>query len=155
MRRSVKLFFTLVAMICLISCEGNGVDSRDAFTGEYTFAASGSADLYMGATKLYTIPLDETGTFAITKAEEEGEVLITGYNDTIRASVSGKNLLFESTTASYEYEGVKIQLTFIYGKATLDGNQLHWNTDVQATGSYGALSASGSGQVAVVATKKD
>jgi len=155
MRRLVKFFFTLVAMFCLISCEGNRVDPRDAFVGEYSFAASGSVDLYMGATKLYTVPLDETGTFTITKAEEDGEVLIIGYNDTIHASVSGKHLLFESTTTNYEYEGVKLQMTFVYGKATLEENQLHWNTDVQATGSYGAFSASGTGQIAVVATKRE
>ena len=159
MRRLVKLFFALIAMLSLISCEQKKdevaapADSRDAFVGKYSFTATGSLDLYMGQEKLFTLPLDETGEFDITKAQEEGEVLITGYNDTIRANVSGKNLLFESTTTDWEFGEIKLRLTFIYGKATLEDNRLHWNTDVQANGSYGVLSASGTGQIDMVATK--
>lgn len=151
------LFFAFVLVVCAVTftaCERNDVDSRDSFIGEYTFNATGDVELYVGSTRLFNVPLDQDGTFIISKAEEEGQVMIVGYNDTIYAAVSGNNLFIESTVTNEEYNGATIKMTFIYGKATLVENRLSWETDVQATATYGVLSGSGTGHISVVATKK-
>ena len=155
MKKYLFIAITLiVSALAFTACEKDKVDPRDAFIGEYDFNATGSVELYAGSTHLLDVPLDEAGTLAISKAEEEGQVLIIGYNDTIHAAVSGNNLFLESTVYTQEYNGATIMMTLVYGKATLEENQLSWETDVQATATYSVLSGSGTGHITVVATKK-
>ena len=149
-----KIFCGLVIAFMMVACNQNNVDPRDAFEGSYDFNVTGEVELFVGANKLTTVPLDEEGTFLITKAAEDDEVLIIGYNDTIHATVAGKYLLIDPITTSTDYNGVTIQLTFLFGKATLEGTQLSCQTDVQANASYSIYTATGNGQLSIVATKK-
>lgn len=154
-----KLFlFAALATLLFVSCDPNNptttttTDPRDKFVGEYSFVATGNVDVNLGVTSL-SIPLNEDGTFEITKAEVENEVLITGYGATINAVVSGNQLILESTTSEMEYSGATVKLTFTHGRATLKDNQLTWSTTVTAIVTYNSLTATGDGQVSMVADK--
>ncbi len=156
MKRLAQLTLFFITLVALVSCGKQNQpvsDPRDAFIGEYDFQATGNLDLHIGSAVAYSIPLNENGSFTIAPAEEPGEVLIIGYNDTIHATVANQYLLFESTTTNMEYSGVSLQLTFIYGKAKLENNTLTWHTDVLGTASYNAIALTGTGQIDVIATR--
>lgn len=154
-----KLFlFAALATLLFASCDPNTpttttpTDPRDKFVGEYSFVATGNVNVNLTITE-WNIPLNESGTFEITKAEAENEVLITGYGATINAVVSDNQLILESTTSEMEYSGATVQLTFTHGRATLTDSQLTWSTTVTAIVTYNSLTASGNGQISMIADK--
>ena len=53
----------LMATLVFCGCD-RGWDptkSREAFVGDYTFVSTGNIDLYMGAVKAFTVPMDKEG----------------------------------------------------------------------------------------------
>ena len=56
------------------------VDPRDAFIGAYTYDAKGSVDFDFGITR-YSVPLNNQGTFTISKSGDGNKVVIEGWND--------------------------------------------------------------------------
>lgn len=154
MKHLAKLCFISCVLMALVACgDRNAAEQRADFVGEYDFRATGNVEMRTGSTQIASLPLDENGTFVITEANAPDEVMLVGYNDTIYATVAGQYLLLESTTTNMDYNGVNLQLTFLYGKAKLENNQLSWHTDVIGTATYGVMSASGSGEIEIVATK--
>ena len=153
----LKCMIAAVVMVTLAACEGGNtpekIDQRDAFVGAYDYVATGNVVLQTSFTPV-TIPLNDKGTFTISKVGDKDQIVIVGYNDSINATVSGNQLVLETNTYNTTLSSIEVQLTFNYDKATLTGNQLTWNSDVYGTGTYNAISASGTGTVSVVATKK-
>lgn len=150
----LKICIAVLAVAGLVACNGNGVDQRDAFTGNYTFVATGTFDIYAGASKLVSLPLNQEGSFTITKEGEKDQVNIIGYNDTIHAKVNGNTLTLEANEYTTTINNIELRLNFNYGKATLVNNVLTWQSDVTGTGKYNSITASGNGTVTVVGTKK-
>ena len=146
--------FCLVAVVAIVfaSCNGNGVDQRDNFVGVYSYTATGSVAFNLGITN-YTVPLDEQGTFTISKEGDGNKVVIKGWNDPINATVSGNQLILESNEYDTTYGGIALQLSFSHGKATLAGNQLTWVSEVNGKAQYSGYAATGTGTVNMVATK--
>ncbi len=155
----MKMCLAAIVMLGFASCGQNEpetptkVDARDKFVGTYAYEATGSVAVSLGAVN-YNIPLDETGTFSISKVGDQDKVALVGYNDTIQAKVSGDQLILESNVINTQYNSIALQLTFSYGQATLSGKQLAWESDVTAYAVYGFFAATGTGTVSVVATKK-
>lgn len=153
-----KLFYSFLTAVVLLlaSCQGNGADQVTDYMGDYSFHATGEVALSMGSQSV-NYPLDDDGKFTISKVDDEGRVMLTGYNDTIYGTIAGNKLFFESSTMTEEYNGFKVNLTFIYDPGTFKGNTLSWNTNVQAsaTGTIQGVpvTATGSGQVLIDATK--
>ena len=156
-----KLFlFAALATLLFSACDQKNTpttttssDPRDKFVGEYSYVATGNVDLYVGTSKITSIPLNDDGTFEISKGENENDVLIAGYGTTIPAVVSGNQLILESTTSDVEYGEIKAKLTFTHGRATLEGTQMSWSTTVNAVATYSAITATGEGQVSMIADK--
>lgn len=148
-------YLCLFAVLFAFSSCGSSseVDVRDAFVGVYDYAATGSLNFDFGITK-YNVPLDEEGTFTISKEGEGNKVVIEGWNDPIHATISGDQLILESNNYETSYGEIALQLSFSYGKATLADNRLTWNTDVSGEARYGSFAATGSGTVVMVAAKK-
>ena len=150
-------FYLLMSSFILICCtprETEEPDARDIFIGSYSFEATGIVDCYSGATKVMSIPLDEKGTFTISKTDINDRVNIVGYNDTIHATVDGNQLILESNTYSINQNGLDMTFSFTYDKATLKQNQLSWDTDVNAKILYNGMTFTGQGQVSMLATKE-
>lgn len=154
-----KLVYSLFVLFSLgmVSCQsGNDVNPATDYTGVYSFTATGLVTLSYGSNSI-DYPLNESGSFTLSMVDDNGRVMLTGYNDTIYGTIAGNKLFFESSTVTEEYNGFTLQLTFIYGTGTFQGNQLSWGTDVQAYASgslYGIpLVATGSGTVDMIATK--
>ena len=154
-----KIFMLIAFAAMLMSCGGiqteepTQTDVRDKFVGRYAYEATGTVLVDLGAVH-YNIPLNETGTFSISKAGDKDQVILVGYNDTIQAKVSGDQLILESNVINTQYNSIALQLTFSYGQATLTGKQLSWNSDVTAYATYSVFAATGTGTVSVVATKQ-
>lgn len=143
----------LAVLFALTACEGNKeVDPRDIFVGTYSYEATGSVE-FKASPLHWNIPLDETGTFTITKEGNQDKVVITGWNDPINATVSGTQLILESNTYSTTYGDIALTFSFTYEKATLVDNSLTWKTDVSGVGQYSGFSIPGTGSVSMVATK--
>lgn len=157
MKQLQSVLMAVLATILLVGCDSkNKVDPRDIFVGAYSFQATGNVDISLSGVKLLSVPLNESGTFYIYKEGEQNNVILTGYNDdTLHAVVSGNQLFFEPTSYTREIGEATIQMTFTYGKGTLVDNLLTWNTDVHADATLSSYSASGVGQVAMVATKNE
>ena len=137
---------------------GAPVDPRDAFVGTYDYTSTGNLDIYLAGTKVYSLPLDNNGSFDIVKEEAESKVAIVGAlfgeSDSIHAVVTGNQLALENNSANYTYEALTIQMMLSYDKATLTGNQLVWAADMMGMGTYQSYSINGSGHIAVSATKQ-
>lgn len=153
-----KACVVLSAVLTLVACEGSkqgpSSDPRDAFIGDYTFVSDGDIDLYAGALKLFTIPLDQSGEMSIAYGNESNTVWVIAEGDSTIAYVSGNQMFMDPTTDEATFGELVMHLSFTYGKATLDGKQLSWTFDVEIAAEYKTYSLSGSGQVDIVATKK-
>ena len=130
------------------------IDARDAFVGTYAYEATGEVNLYAAGTKLYTFPLNDDGEFSIAKTTTDGQVVITGYNDSTYAFVSGNQLILESNSMEYTYGDLYVKMVLSYDKAMLEGKHLTWKTDIMALGTYGSYAINGDGHIDVTAEKK-
>ena len=154
-----KINFFIGAMTLLmafVACDPVGptsVDERDKFVGTYAYEATGKVDFAVGSYQI-NVPLDETGTFTIAKVGNKDSVVIEGYHEPIGATISGDQLKLAATTYDTTYGSIALKLSFTEGTATLDGNKLSWNTDVNGIGQYSGIAAKGTGTVSVVATKQ-
>ena len=154
MKKFIQFCLAAMVLVAFAACEGNQeVDPRDAFIGAYTYEAKGSVDFNFGITS-YSVPLNEQGTFTISKSGDGNKVVIKGWNDPINATVSGNQLILESNEHATTYGEIALQLSFSHGKATLADNKLTWETAVSGTGQYSSFAANGTGIVSMVATKK-
>lgn len=146
----------LLTAVVLCGCEGGAEpkDPREAFVGDYTFVSTGSIDIYLGTVKMGSVPLDQDGNLSITLAEKSNAVWIVADNDSMQASVSGNELFMEPLKQQLTMGGMEMDLSFTYGKGTLEKNVLSIPADVQAVVSYQAMSLTGNGHVDVVATKQ-
>jgi hypothetical protein len=151
MKRIFFMCCTAAMLIAFSSCSDK-VDPRDTFIGAYTYKATGNMEFSFGTFKL-PIPLDNEGTFVIAKSGEKDQVVITGYNDSIHATVSGNQLVLESNIFTETYEEAEVQMTFSYGKATLANDTLRWDTDVLGVALYNGYSLTGKGNISMVAHK--
>lgn len=143
-----------LVLAAFAACGGDKeVDARDIFVGVYSYEATGNADFYYGPLH-WNIPLNEQGTFTISKVGDEDKVVINGYHDPINATVSGNQLILESSEYDTMYGEIEFHLVLNHNKATLADNQLTWNTDVDGIGQYNGLSTTGTGSVSMVATKQ-
>ena len=158
MNRIKTGLIALMAVIGLASCETAQQKEKqtEAFVGEYTYETTGSADLYAGVVKLTTIPLNTTGSFSIVPCEEANRVAIVKGSDSIYAIVSGNDLYIEVPSLNYTYSDYfEVKLVFSGNKATRnEDNTIHWQSDVMAIGVYGSYSATGNGNIDLVATKQ-
>ncbi len=143
-----RLCVAALAMVAFAACSSNGPDARDAFVGKYSYEATGSIDF-----QIVKVPLDEKGTLTISKKGDKDQVIITGYNDTINATVAGNVMTLENATYSETIQGVNCVMNFEYDKASLTDNVLRWTSKINATGQYSVMQAQGTGTVSVVATK--
>ena len=151
-----KISWMLAMMLVLVACSKEDkaeIDPRDAFVGAYDYTATGSVDIYAAGAKIWTLPLDDSGTFTISKYGEENQVVIVGYNDSIRAVVNGDQLALESNTIRYSYGSVNIQMMLSYEDAKLVEKKLNWEADIMAMGTYESYSINGNGHVSMEATK--
>ena len=147
--------FILLIAVALCACErAGGGDARKAFLGDYTFVSNGDIDLYAGAVKVVTVPLDKEGEMSIVPADKSNTVWIVAENDSALAYVSDSELFMESTTDTTTIGGISMEMSYTYGKASLVENKLSWSTDVVITATYKAMTLSGKGTVDIVATKK-
>ena len=149
---AIGLCLTMVA--CSQPQDQEPVDARDVFVGAYDYQAEGAVDLYVAGTKLTSLPLNDTGVFEIHKYGADNQVVIVGYNDSIRAMVFGNELVLESNAVNYDYGQIHAQLIFSYGRATLAGRNLDWQSDVVGTATYGSYAANANGQITLHATKQ-
>jgi len=147
----------LLVAVLWCGCEGGGLNpknAREAFVGDYTFVSTGDVDLYMGATKVITIPMDQKGEMTIALAEKSNAVWIIADNDSTLASVSENELFIEPTEEEVTMAGIDMQMSFTHSKATLVNKQLSWTSTMDITATYRSMSLSGKGQVDIVATRK-
>ena len=153
-----KLVFSLCVALSFVLMACDSVNPSEQYLGVYSFNATGDIEFSIAGAS-YTMPLNENGTFTMSAVDDEGRVVLTGYNDSIYGTISGKKLFFESTTMTKEYNGMTILLTFVYGTGTFEGNQLTWTTDVQGSASGTVMNipvtATGSGTVLMTATKAE
>ena len=154
MKKFIQFCLTAVVLVAFAACTSKQeVDPRDAFIGAYTYEAKGSVDFNFGITN-YSVPLNNQGTFTISKSGDGNKVVIEGWNDPINATVSGNQLTLESNEYETTYGEIALQLSFSYGKATLADNKLTWETEVNGSAQYSSFAANGTGIVSMVATKK-
>ena len=154
MKKFIQFCLAAVVLVAFAACEKKSeVDPRDAFVGAYTYVAKGSVDFIFGITN-YSAPLNNQGTFTISKSGDGNKVVIEGWNDPINATVSGNQLTLESNEYETTYGEIALQLSFSYGTATLADNILTWDTEVSGSGRYSGFAATGNGTVSMVATKK-
>lgn len=154
MKKFIQFCLAAVVLVAFAACEKKSeVDPRDAFVGAYTYVAKGSVDFNFGITN-YSVPLNNQGTFTISKSGDGNKVVIEGWNDPINATVSGNQLTLESNEYETTYGEIALQLSFSYGTATLADNILTWDTEVSGSGRYSGFAATGNGTVSMVATKK-
>lgn len=154
MKKFIQFCLSAVVLVAFAACGGNQeVDPRDAFLGAYTYDAKGSIDFNFGLAS-YSVPLNEQGTFTISKSGDGNKVVIEGWYDPINATVSGNQLILESNEYETTYGEIVLQLSFSHGKATLADNKLTWETGVNGSAQYSGFSATGEGTIAVAATKK-
>ena len=148
------LFYLLVACGLFQGCitVDPPVDPRDAFVGVYSYQSEGALEADLGITT-FTLPLDGTGEFTITKVGEGDQVQLIGVNDTIYASVSGQNLILDINTITTTIQGYSMQLQFANNTATLTDNILNWQTDLEAIVSVAGVSMRVGGQLTINATK--
>ena len=152
-----KISWMLAMVLVLVACskeDKEEVDPRDAFVGTYDYKATGNVDIYAGGVKTLSIPLNDNGTFSISKYGDENKVVIVGYNDSIRAVVNGDQLALESDTITYSYGQFNLQMMLSYENAKLVDKKLNWEADIMAMGTYESYSINGSGHVSMEATKK-
>ena len=147
------LFYLLVACGLFQGCitVDPPEDLRDAFVGVYSYQSEGSLEVDLGITT-FTLPLDGTGEFTITKVGEGDQVQLIGVNDTINASVSGQNLILDVNTIATTIQGYSMQLQFANNTATLTDNILNWQTDLEAIVSVAGMSMRVGGQLTMNAT---
>ena len=148
------LFYLLVACGLFQGCitVDPPEDLRDAFVGVYSYQSEGSIEADLGITT-FTLPLDGTGEFTITKVGEGDQVQLIGVNDTIYASVSGQNLILDINTIATTIQGYSMELQFANNTATLTDNILNWQTDLEAIVSVAGVSMRVGGQLTINATK--
>ena len=148
------LFYLLVACVLFQGCitVDPPEDLRDAFVGVYSYQSEGSLEVDLGITT-FTLPLDGTGEFTITKVGEGDQVQLIGVNDTINASVSGQNLILDINTIATTIQGYSMELQFANNTATLTDNILNWQTDLEAIVSVAGMSMRVGGQLTINATK--
>ena len=157
MKNLIKTSIMLLALWTLSACErGNqpGNDPRQAFVGEYDFTSSGSVDVYVGAVKMGSLPMNEKGTMSISTATEPNEVWVIAKEDSTLAHVSGNFLFMDPTSKVETFRSIDLNLSFTYGKATLSHDTLSFPTDVTISATYEDKSISGTGHVDIVAVKK-
>ena len=152
-----KISWMLAMVLVLVACskeDKEEVDPRDAFVGTYDYKATGNVDIYTGGVKTLSSPLNDNGTFSISKYGDENKVVIVGYNDSIRAVVNGDQLALESNTITYSYGQFNLQMMLSYENAKLVDKKLNWEADIMAMGTYESYSINGNGHVSMEATKK-
>ena len=146
----------LAAILC--GCkrgEQEPEDARTAFIGDYTFVSSGTIDLYMGSTKMITLPMDKEGELTIVAGESSNEVWVIAEGDSAQAYIAGDELVMKPMQQETTIAGMELDMAFTYGTAKLVENQLSMTAYVDITATYRSMQFSGNGQVDVVATKKD
>lgn len=158
--KNFKAICAIVMMVlALCGCErGQGDPGKDAgqtFIGDYTFVSTGDIDLYMGAVKVTSVPMNKEGEMSIAPAEKSNEVWMKAEGDSMLAYVSGNSLFMEPATDTATIAGIQMLMSFTYGKATLVNNQLSWPTNVDITATYKSMNVKGTGTVEIVATKKE
>lgn len=152
-----KVLFFLVMFVAFAACRSKdepSADPRDAFVGDYSFVSEGSIDLYAGVSKVFTIPMNETGDLSIKPATESNAVWVIAESDSTKGYVSGSQLFMDPTSEDTQFGELNLHLSFTYGKATLQDNQLSWPSDVAITASYKDYNLLGNGRVDITATKK-
>ena len=133
-----KILLSGVLLIGLAACskdkkeEQAKVDPRDAFVGDYTYEATG---------EMVVLDLPEILSFLRDK-------------DTIRAEVTGNQLRLDSNSVTYTYNKFKLQMMLSNDRATLEGKQINWESDILAEGSYNERTVNGDGHLKIVANKK-
>ena len=147
------LFYLLVACGLFQGCitVDPPEDLRDAFVGVYSYQSEGSLEVDLGITT-FTLPLDGTGEFTITKVGEGDQVQLIGVNDTINASVSGQNLILDINAIATTIQGYSMELQFANNTAILTDNILNWQTDLEAIVTVAGMSIRVGGQLTMNAT---
>ena len=147
------LFYLLVACGLFQGCitVDPPKDLRDAFVGVYSYQSEGALEADLGITT-FTLPLDGTGEFTITKVGEGDQVQLIGVNDTINASVSGQNLILDVNTIATTVKGYNMQLQFANNTATMTDNVLNWQTGLEAIVSVSGMNILVAGQLTMNAT---
>ena len=152
-------FAILLAILTFTACERSkeeepSTDPRDVFVGDYSFESTGNIDLYAGAVKVVTVPMDQKGELAIAPGDEDDTVWVIASGDSVLAYVHDNQLFMDPTEEETSIGELAMELSFTYSKATLKDNKLSFSSDVEITASYKDYSLFGTGKVDIVATKK-
>lgn len=143
----------LMAVAALCGCEKNANDARAAFIGDYSFVSEGSIDFYLESKKV-TLPMINKGEMTIAPAQKENAVWVIADNDSTLAYISGNAMFMEPVKETTTMSGMKMDMSFTYGKATLEGDKLSLTAEMEVTATYQSATFTGNGQVDIVATKK-
>jgi len=151
-----RICAVMMAVLMLAACSKNDPESdpRVAFVGDYTFVSSGSIDLYAGATKALTVPVDEQGDMSIKLLDEANAVMVNVMGDSAKAYVTGNQLFLDPTEEHLTVGPVEMTAKVTFGKAPLVEGVMTIPADVDVTATYQSMNLLGKGTIEVVATKK-
>jgi len=157
-----KIMLSCVLLIGLAACSKDKkeeqeakVDPRDAFVGDYTYEATGRIKMNnIPLLDTISIPLNEKGEAMIAKEGDQSKIIIVAEKDTIRAEVTGNQLRLDSSSVTYTYNKIKLQMMLSNDRATLENKQINWESDILTEGSYNEHKVNGDGHLKIVANKK-
>ena len=149
----------IAAMMSLVlvmsSCENNSQKNPgDSFVGKYNYVSSGQVDLYAGALKFSSLPMDNEGELSIVPADEPNTVHVIVENDTTIGHISGEYLFMDPIEATQTFGELEMTLSFTYTKATLRNDSLTFKTNVDVKAIFKDYDLSGKGEVDVIAMRQ-
>jgi len=148
----------MMAIVAFSACERSkdapSIDPRDAFVGDYAFSSTGNIDLYAGAVKVISIPMDQVGELSIVPGDKDDAVWVIASRDSALAYVKDNQLIMEPTTDKATFRELVMEMSFTYSNGTLKDSLLSLSSDVEITASYREHTLFGTGTVDIVATKK-
>ena len=89
MKKQLLFVAALATVLFFTSCEGTNpqTDPRAAFIGDYSFVSTGEIEIYLGALKLITFPMNQEGELSILPGDKSNTVWVKAENDSTIAYI--------------------------------------------------------------------